>query len=100
MDSFFEEADYDFTTSRPPASSEASGYLQDLIDFLTTVMMSVLIQLPENSKDYVYRGALTHCSDLLMVGSRCGGTSLCLLIKPSSPTVLPYGQRSITHTPQ
>ncbi|KAK4046374.1 Rab GTPase-binding exocyst subunit S15 [Microbotryomycetes sp. JL201] len=54
MDSFFEEASYDWTASRPPKSSDASAFLQDLIDFLTTVMMSVLIQLPEFSKDYSY----------------------------------------------
>lgn len=67
MDSFFEEAEYNWLASQPPPSNEASGYLQDLIDFLSTVMMSVLIQLPEFSKDYVYRGALAHCAMLLMV---------------------------------
>lgn len=67
LDSFFEEAEYDFTTTTPPSSMDASGYLQDLTDFLSTVMMSVLIQLPEFSKDYVYRGALSHCAMLLMV---------------------------------
>lgn len=69
MDSFFEEAEYNWLASQPPPTNEASGYLQDLIDFLSTVMMSVLIQLPEFSKDYVYRGALSHCGMLLMV--RC-----------------------------
>jgi len=67
MDSFFEEAEYNWLASQPPPNNEASGYLQDLIDFLSTVMMSVLIQLPEFSKDYVYRGALSHCAMLLMV---------------------------------
>ncbi|GAA5865113.1 hypothetical protein JCM1840_005744 [Sporobolomyces johnsonii] len=67
MDSFFEEAEYPWTASQPPPPGEAaSGYLQDLIDFLSTVMMSVLIQLPEFAKDYVYRGALSHCAGLLM----------------------------------
>ncbi|GAA5957372.1 hypothetical protein JCM21900_006878 [Sporobolomyces salmonicolor] len=67
MDSFFEEAEYPWTASQPPPPGEAaSGYLHDLIDFLSTVMMSVLIQLPEFAKDYVYRGALSHCASLLM----------------------------------
>ena len=66
MDSFFEEAEYQWTISNAPGADEASGYLMDLIDFLSTVMMSVLIQLPEFSKDYVYRGALAHCSMVLM----------------------------------
>jgi hypothetical protein len=71
MDSFFEEAEYNWTTAQPPATAEASGYLQDLIDFLSTVMMSVLIQLPEFSKDYVYRGALSHCAMVLTVSVSC-----------------------------
>ncbi|SCV67991.1 BQ2448_112 [Microbotryum intermedium] len=67
MDSFFEEANYDWHTIIPPGNgAHASGYLQDLIDFVTTVMMSVLIQLPEFSKDYVYRGALSYCASVLM----------------------------------
>ncbi|BGP12307.1 Rab GTPase-binding exocyst subunit S15 [Rhodosporidiobolus nylandii] len=71
MDSFFEEAEYAWTAAAPPPpprpgmGDEASGYLQDLIDFLSTVMMSVLIQLPEFAKDYVYRGALAHCAMVL-----------------------------------
>lgn len=86
LDSFFEEAEYPWTTLRPPPSSvsspsqmqlgmggggggggEASGYLMDLMDFISTVMMSVLIQLPEFAKDYVYRGALQYCSMVLTV---------------------------------
>lgn len=67
MDSFFEEAEYQWLATSPPTTNEASGYLQDLIDFVSTVMMSVLIQLPEFSKDYVYRGALAYCSSVLMV---------------------------------
>ncbi|KAK4057758.1 Rab GTPase-binding exocyst subunit S15 [Microbotryomycetes sp. JL221] len=65
MDSFFEEAEYDWTSLQAPGSPEASAFLQDLIDFLSTVMMSVLIQLPEFAKDFVYRGALSHCASLL-----------------------------------
>ncbi|GAA5923321.1 Rab GTPase-binding exocyst subunit SEC15 [Sporobolomyces koalae] len=67
MDSFFEEAEYPWTTLQPPHSStgEASGYLMDLMDFSSTVMMSVLIQLPEFAKDYVYKGALKYCSMVL-----------------------------------
>jgi len=39
----------------------------DLMDFSSTVMMSVLIQLPEFAKDYVYRGTLKYCSMVLTV---------------------------------
>lgn len=66
-DSFFEEAQYDWNARSPPVVGEPNGYLMDLVEFLSTVMMSVLIQLPEFSKDYVYRGALTHCAEVLMV---------------------------------
>lgn len=70
-DSFFEEAQYNWEErDGPPPSAEPSPYLMDLTDFLSTVMMSVLIQLPEFSKDYVYRGALAHCAEVLMVRPR------------------------------
>ncbi|GAA6064789.1 hypothetical protein JCM10212_004960 [Sporobolomyces blumeae] len=90
MDSFFEEAEYDWSTTEPPTgypplasgmtnatttslaaggggggAFEASPYLVDSMDFLSTVMMSVLIQLPEFAKDYVYKGALQHCAMVL-----------------------------------
>ncbi|GAA5888722.1 hypothetical protein JCM6882_002826 [Rhodosporidiobolus microsporus] len=71
MDSFFEEAEYPWLAAQPPPPprpgqpTEASGYLQDLIDFLSTVMMSVLISLPAASKDHVYRGALKHVGRVL-----------------------------------
>lgn len=74
MDSFFEEAEYPWTslaTPPPPPSNrgggDASGYLMDLMDFVSTVMMSVLVQLPEFSKEYVYRGALKYCAMVLTV---------------------------------
>lgn len=71
VDSFFEEADYDWTSSvAPNAQDGPSAYLMDLAEYLSTVMMSVLIQLPEFSKDYVYKGALTHCAKVLMVRFR------------------------------
>jgi hypothetical protein len=67
-DSFFEEVQYEWTTTiRPDPNDGPSLYLTDLIEYLSTVMMSVLIQLPEFSKDYVYRGALAHCASILMV---------------------------------
>lgn len=68
IDTFFEEAQYPWTASQPPpqqTANEASPYLQDLIDYVSTVMMSVLVQLPEFAKDYVYRGALNHCAMIL-----------------------------------
>lgn len=72
IDNFFEEAQYPWTATQPPspqAANEASPYLQDLIDYVSTVMMSVLVQLPEFAKDYVYRGALGHCAMILQVRS-------------------------------
>ncbi|KAL8278923.1 hypothetical protein RQP46_008592 [Phenoliferia psychrophenolica] len=67
-DSFFEEANYNWEEREGPphGGAEPSPYLMDLTDFLSTVMMSVLIQLPEFSKDYVYKGALAHCAEVLM----------------------------------
>ncbi|GAA6007607.1 uncharacterized protein JCM10292_003941 [Rhodotorula paludigena] len=68
IDNFFEEAQYPWSAQQPPApheAGEASAYLQDLIDYVSTVMMSVLIQLPEFAKDYVYRGALAHVAMVL-----------------------------------
>ncbi|BGO88526.1 hypothetical protein NBRC10512_003376 [Rhodotorula toruloides] len=68
VDTFFEEAQYPWTATQPPpphTANDASGYLQDLIDYVSTVMMSVLIQLPEFAKDYVYRGALARCATVL-----------------------------------
>ena len=68
-DSFFEEAAYNWEERDmpPQQGADPSPYLMDLTDFLSTVMMSVLIQLPEFSKDYVYKGALAHCAEVLMV---------------------------------
>ncbi|BGP21260.1 exocyst complex component, sec15 subunit [Rhodotorula toruloides] len=68
VDTFFEEAQYPWTATQPPpphTAHDASGYLQDLIDYVSTVMMSILIQLPEFAKDYVYRGALARCAMVL-----------------------------------
>lgn len=72
VDTFFEEAQYPWTATQPPpphTANDASGYLQDLIDYVSTVMMSVLIQLPEFAKNYVYRGALARCATVLQVRS-------------------------------
>ncbi|KAM0750440.1 exocyst complex subunit Sec15-like protein [Meredithblackwellia eburnea MCA 4105] len=67
VDSFFEEAQYHWEArDGPRPNAEPSPYLEELTDFLSTVMMSVLIQLPQFSKDYVYRGALAHCATVLM----------------------------------
>lgn len=71
VDNFFEEAQYPWATAHapPPAhlADEASPYLQDMVDYVSTVMVSVLIQLPDFAKDYVYRGALAHIAKILQV---------------------------------
>lgn len=67
IDSFFEEAQYYWdATSTPTNSGQTSSYLMELTDFLSTVMMSVLIQLPPVQSHLVYRGALAHCANVLM----------------------------------
>lgn len=66
-DSFFEEAQYDWTTLVEPRSRDPSPFLLDLSDYISTVMMSILVQLPEFAKDYVHRGALKRAADYLMV---------------------------------
>lgn len=73
IDTFFEDAQYNWEAPHPPIRDEEeeedtpTGYLVDLTEFLSTVMMSVLIQLPEFAKNYVYRGALMHCASVLIV---------------------------------
>lgn len=84
IDNFFEEAQYPWATSQaPPAhlADDASPYLQDMVDYVSTVMISVLIQLPDFAKDYVYRGALAHIAKILQV--RCRPRALSSMIYPA-----------------
>lgn len=63
LDDFFELCEYDWT---PPARESApSSYLDELINWLTTVVDS--LQVKETYKDEAYRGAVIYISDCLMV---------------------------------
>jgi len=65
LDSFFEEADYQWEATVASRDAEPSSYLRDLVDFIQTIMLSVLVQLPDSGKDHVFRGALAHCASLM-----------------------------------
>lgn len=72
-DSFFELAEYDWTPAGPGSSPQIeerpSSYLTEMVDYLKLVMDSVLSQMPDVLKDTVYRRALQHVADVMMVGS-------------------------------
>lgn len=67
LDSFFEEADYQWEATVASRDAEPSSYLRDLVDFIQTIMLSVLVQLPDSGKDHVFQGALAHCASLMRV---------------------------------
>lgn len=70
LDGFFEIAEYDWTPKHVPSPQiveEPSVYLIEMVDYLTLVMDSVLLQLPEALKMNIYRIALQHCAAAMMV---------------------------------
>ena len=67
LDDFFELSEYDWT---PQAREDApSMYLYELINWLTTVVDSLVIK--EAYKDEAYKGAVAYIADCFMVGSSC-----------------------------
>lgn len=71
LDDFFELSEYDWT----PANREdaPSMYLYELINWLTTIVDSLLIK--DAYKDEAYRGAVTYIAECLIV--RCNLWNLC-----------------------
>jgi len=62
LDDFFELSEYEWT---PPTREDApSMYLYELVNWLTTVVDSMVVK--ESYKDEAYRGAVVHVSDCLM----------------------------------
>ncbi|GAA94606.1 uncharacterized protein L969DRAFT_94607 [Mixia osmundae IAM 14324] len=68
LDSFFLDARYDWTLEQltPRLQMRPSNYLLELVDYLTLVMDSMLIQMPIEVRNDVYLGVLAHCADELM----------------------------------
>lgn len=68
LDDFFELSEYDWT---PQTREDApSMYLYELVNWLTTIVDSLLIK--EAYKDEAYRGAVTYIAECLLVRSIVG----------------------------
>lgn len=70
LDSFFEMSEYQWTAtyvSSPQLGEHPSTYLIEMVNYLTLVVGSVLVNLSEEFKAQIYRSALQHCADRLMV---------------------------------
>lgn len=72
LDGFFEDASYDWLARRPPQVSregeeEPSGFLLDMVNYLSLSMDNQLAGLASEHRNEVYRGALGHCAASLMV---------------------------------
>lgn len=73
LDGFFEDASYDWLARKPPQASrdgeeEPSGFLLDMVNYLSLSMDNQLAGLGSEHRNEVYRGALGHCAASLMVG--------------------------------
>lgn len=80
---FFELAEYDWTTDAVMAAeqdSEASVYLIECMNYLKTVMTSVLGQLPLDVQRVVCVGTWSHIAQRLMVWSTSRFKSAALLL--------------------
>lgn len=67
---FFELAEYDWLADKPPppgSDRHPSEWLQECLDYLNTVMNSVLVQLPPSVRINIYQGAMSHIANSLMV---------------------------------
>jgi hypothetical protein len=80
INDFLDIADYDWCGHRfffthvrcrvsPVKNAQPSAYLQDVAAFLTTVVRTVLQNLPQNIKTFVYFDALDHLATKLKVCS-------------------------------
>ncbi|EGP84880.1 unnamed protein product [Zymoseptoria tritici ST99CH_1A5] len=64
IDDLIETAEYDWLSTYIPDS--ASPYIQELTRYLSNIMSSVLLGLPEGIKELIYYEALKHISNALM----------------------------------
>jgi hypothetical protein len=91
LDACFDLAGYDWQARSPPppatadADTDPSTYLTEMVDYLTTVVDSVLVQLPSTVRDGIYRGALEHISDTMLV------RAVLVCCPRSSVTLQPQG---------
>lgn len=63
-------AEYEWTTDRPPppgSDRTPSIWLQECLEYLSTVMSSVLVYIPSAVRTNIYQGALSFIADGLMV---------------------------------
>jgi len=63
IDMFVELSGYDWMPSK--ASTEPSSYIQDIINWLETIISTTLTNLPESIKSFVYFDAFNHLSSSL-----------------------------------
>ncbi|EPQ27215.1 uncharacterized protein PFL1_05138 [Pseudozyma flocculosa PF-1] len=66
LDQFIGLAEYDWTPARSREPGQHAAYLQDVLDWLTTMMDSVLILLPRDVKMNAYRAAFRYMADQLL----------------------------------
>ena len=70
IDDFLELSDYDWVATTQQKGP--SHYIQDVVRYMTTVVTSILTNLPEHIKTFVYFDALDHLATSLIVGEfRC-----------------------------
>jgi hypothetical protein len=81
IDDLIETAEYDWTSTQVP--TESSEYLQELTRYLSNIMSSVLMGLPETVKKQIYHEALGH-------------TSAALLALPLDPSVTKISPQVVT----
>ncbi|PIA92050.1 Exocyst complex component sec15 [Cercospora beticola] len=64
IDDLIDTAEYEWTSTYTPDT--ASPYIQELTRYLSNIMSSVLLGLPEQIKELIYFEALNHISDSLL----------------------------------
>lgn len=70
LDQFLDLLEYDWTPSQVrPGSQQASPYLRDLIDWLSTMMDSALILLPNDAKHATFQSCFMHITNRLLNSS-------------------------------
>ncbi|KAL4399832.1 Rab GTPase-binding exocyst subunit S15 [Malassezia pachydermatis] len=68
LDQFLDLLEYDWTPLQPRqgAQHQASGYLRDLVDWLSTMMDSALVLLPKDAKEATFSSCFMHVTNRLL----------------------------------
>ncbi|WFD05365.1 Rab GTPase-binding exocyst subunit S15 [Malassezia vespertilionis] len=67
LDQFLDLVEYDWTpTTSRQGTQHASGYLRDLLDWLTTMMDSALVLLPPDAKAATFKSCFMHITNRLL----------------------------------